>query len=178
MSAPSDAHLGIRDLAELVARAIAVELVLFEAFGRWTSTTTQASAKPTLAAIARRHAWHAELWRERFPLIPDADADELVADARSRLGPLVGALAAFDALPSGPGRLAAAGVAAAELARHYRVVTDSIDPLLDAPTARVLELVIADLETAPTPTGELDDDEQAALEALQAAVPFLTVGVT
>lgn len=177
MSAVSDAHVGIYELAGLAARAIAVELVLFETLGWWTSTTTQAGAKPTLAAASRRHAWHAGLWRERFPLIPDADADELVAGARSRLGPLVDALGTFDALPSGPGRLAVAGVAAAELVRDYRVVTDSIDPLLDAPTARVLELVIADLEAAPTPTGELADDERAALEALHAAAPFLTLGV-
>ena len=115
MSSGSGTHVGIRELAGVAARAIAVELVLFEAFGRWTSTTTQAGAKPTLAAMSRRHAWHAELWRERFPLIPDADADELVAEARSRLGPLVEALAAFDALPSGPGRLAVAGVVTPEL---------------------------------------------------------------
>ena len=110
-------------------------------------------------------------------MIPDADADELVAAARSRLGPLVEALAVFDALPTGPGRLAAAAVAAAELERHYRAVADSIDPLLDAPTARVLELVIADLTAAPTPTGELADDERAALEALHAAAPLLTLEV-
>ena len=78
MTRALESNIGIRALAELVARAIAVELVLFEAFGRWTSSTSQATAKPVLAAMSRRHAWHAELWRERFPLIPDADADVLV----------------------------------------------------------------------------------------------------
>jgi len=170
-------HVGIRELAGIAARAIAVELVLFEAFGRWTSTTSQAGAKPVMAAISRRHAWHAELWRERLPLIPDADADELVAGARSHLGPLVDALATFDALPSGPGRLAVAGVVAPELARQYRAVSDAIDPMIDAPTHRVLELVIGDLEAPPTPTGDLTDDERAALDALHAAAPVLTLGV-
>ncbi len=42
MSRALETHVGIRELAELVARAIAVELVLFEAFGRWISTTSQA----------------------------------------------------------------------------------------------------------------------------------------
>ena len=177
MSRALETHVGIRALAELVARAIAVELVLFEAFGRWTSTTAQASAKPTLAAMSRRHAWHAEMWRDRFPLIPDADADASVADERARLGRLVDALAVFDTLPSGPGRLAVAGVAAAELAHEYRAVAGSIDPLLDAPTARVLDVVIADLEAVPTAAGELADDEHAALDALQAAAPYLTLGV-
>ena len=144
-----------------MARAIAVELVLFEAFGRWISTTSQASAKPALAAASRRHAWHAELWRERFPLIPDADARRRPSLTSAREPrPLVDALAVFDTLPSGPGRLAVAGVAAAELAHEYRAVAGSIDPLLDAPTARVLDVVIADLEAVPTAAGELADDER------------------
>ncbi|HEX4982466.1 MAG TPA: hypothetical protein VFV63_12235 [Ilumatobacteraceae bacterium] len=169
--------MGIRALADLVARAIAVELVLFEAFGRWISTTSQVSAKPLLAAASRRHGWHAELWRERFPLIPGADADQAVAEARSNLGALVDALAVFDALPSGPGRLAVEGIAATAMARQYRAVKDLIDPLLDAPTARVLELVIADVEASPTTAGDLTDGERVALDALRDAAPFQLLGV-
>jgi hypothetical protein len=169
---------GIRELACLVARAAAVELVLFEAFGRWISTTSQPSAKPLLAAASRRHAWHAELWRERFPMIPDADVDESVAEARSNLDALVDALAMFDALPSGSGRLAVADVAATELAREYRTALAAIDPLLDAPTARVLALVVADLEAAQGTAGELTDDERAALDELRAAAPFPSLVVS
>ena len=168
---------GIRELEDLVARAIAVELVLFEAFGRWISTTSQASAKPLLAAASRRHAEHAELWRERFPVIPGADLDAAVADARSDIGPLVEALAMFDALPSGPGRLAVAGIAVTELARHYGDARATIDPLLDAPTSRVLALVLADLEPTPIATSELDDGERVALDALRDASPFQVLGV-
>jgi hypothetical protein len=165
-------HLGIRALAGLAARAIAVELVLFEAFGRWISTTSHASAKPMLAAAARRHAWHAELWRERFPTIADVDVDEAIAAARSHLSPLVDALAVFDALSTGPGRLAVVEVAATALERAYRTALAANDPQLDAPTARVITLVLADLDVAAGTTGELDDDEQDALDALRAAAPF------
>ncbi len=167
-----ETHPGIRGVAGIAACAIAVELVLFEAFGRWISTTSQASAKPMLAAASRRHAWHAELWRERFPTIPDVDVDAAVADARSNLGPLVDALAVFDALASGPGRLALVEVAATELERAYRTALAAIDPQLDAPTTRVITLVLADLDVAAGTTGGLDGDERDALDALRASAPF------
>ncbi len=166
------AHVGIRELAGVAARAIAVELVLFEAFGRWIPTTSEASIKPLLAAASRRHAWHAELWRERFPVIPGIDVDASVAAARSELGPLVDAIAAFDTLPSGAGRLAAVAVASSVLTREYRSALKAVDPLLDAPTVRALTLILADLDPAPSAAGGLSDDETAALDALSAARPF------
>ena len=86
-------------------------------------------------------------------------------------------MAVFDALPSGAGRLAVAGVTATELAREYRAAAGSIDPLLDAPTARVLDVVVADLEAAPNAADDLADDERGALDALHAAVPYLTLEV-
>lgn len=170
------AHLGIVDLACVAARSIAVELVLFEAFGRWVPTTMEASTKPLLAAASRRHAWRAELWRERFPVIPDADVDGAVTAERSTLRALVDALATFDALPSGAGRMAVADYVTTELAREYQAILAAIDPLLDAPTARVLALVLADLDVAQPRVGPLADAEQLALEALQSArFPTLAV---
>ena len=99
----SRTHVDNHQLAGVAARAIAVEMVLFEAFGRWITTTSQASVKPLLAAESRRHAWRAGLWRDRYPLIPDADVDEAVGGARADLVAVVDALAVFDASPSGPG---------------------------------------------------------------------------
>ncbi|MGH9135105.1 MAG: hypothetical protein ACRDZZ_14300 [Ilumatobacteraceae bacterium] len=178
MSIAPGEHVGIRELARVVARAIAVELVLFEVFGRWIPTTADAAAKPVLAAASRRHAWHAEMWRARFPLIPDADADDLVTGERGRLVPFVDALAAFDAMPSGPGRLALAEVAAAELALAYEALRATIDPRLDAPTAGVLDTVLASLGATPPAPGVLTDDERAALDAFRAAAPIPTLEVT
>jgi hypothetical protein len=170
--------VGIHELAGIAARAIAIELVVFEAFGRWISTTSRASAKPALAAASRRHAWHAELWRERFPVLPDADVDRAVAAERSTLSQLIDALAMFDALPSGPGRLAVTDYVTTELGRVYRTALAANDPLLDAPTARVLTLILADLDTAPSTSDALDSDERPALEALRTAAPFPTLGVS
>ena len=84
MTRAPETYIGIRELASVAARAIAVELVLFEAFGRWIQTTSEASVKPLLAAASRRHAGHAGLWRERFPAIPDADLDDARRRRRAR----------------------------------------------------------------------------------------------
>ena len=173
----SGTHLGIRELAGFAARAMAVELVVFEAFGRWIATTSDASAKPALAAASRRHAERAGLWRERFPVIPGADLDDALAAARSMLVPLIDALAMFDALPSGAGRLAAADYVTTELTREYQAALTAIDPLIDAPTARVLALVLADLDPPQRTVGPVNDHEQLALEALQSA-GFPTLGVS
>ena len=157
------------------ARAIAVDWALRTARSVDVDDgASQRQAHP--CSLSRRHAWHAELWRERSPVIP-IPMPMVVSGQRARLGGLVDALVAFDALPSGPGRPAVAGVAAAELAREYRVVAGSIDPLLDAPTAHALDVVIADLEAAPTAAGELADDEHAALDVLHAVAPYLALGV-
>jgi hypothetical protein len=110
------------------------------------------------------------LWRERFPVIPGSDVDVSVATARADLGALAEALAAFDALESGAGRLVAIDTVSGEMSRQHRALLDAIDPSLDAPTARVLTLILADLD-ATRPTGELTEPEAAAVRALEAA-PF------
>jgi hypothetical protein len=89
---------------------------------------------------------------------------------------MVEALATFDALESGAGRLAVVDHAAVELAREYRAALTTIDPLLDAPTVRVLTLVLADLGAPPRTVDALTDDELVALEALRSA-RFPTLGV-
>ena len=82
------------------------------------------------------------------------------------------------ALAAGPGRLAVVDHAAAELAREYRTALATIDPLLDAPTAEVLTQILADLDALSRPPPALADDERLALEALLAAAPFSTLGVS
>jgi hypothetical protein len=77
--------------------------------------------------------------------------------------------------------LAAVGVASAATAGAYRAVQAAIDPLLDAPTARVITLILADLadgddrddhddhDAMPEP-GTLTDAEAVALAALTTSV--------
>jgi hypothetical protein len=64
-----------------------------------------------------------------------------------------------------------------ELAREYQAALTAIDPLLDAPTARVLALVLADPDAPQRTVGPLSDPEQLALDALQSA-RFPALGVS
>jgi len=127
---------GIDDLTRRVHRWIALEGLLFETLGRWARELPEPAAKRTLATWCHRHAWHAELWTARLPVIPHHDVSDDVGDW---LAPLrnslagVGSTADAIAVLSGP-VLQALEDAAAE----HR---DAIDGRLDGPTARVLDLV-------------------------------------
>jgi hypothetical protein len=171
-------QLLIRDLARVAARAVAVEETLVEAFGRWIGTTTDPTVPPLLAAAARRHAWHAELWRDRFPAIPGADIEEAVASERARLGALDETLAAFDDPTWAQARVALAALVADRLRERYAQARATIDPLLDAPTARVLDLVVNDPAPAATTGSTLSDDERAALERFERVAPIPDLEVT
>jgi hypothetical protein len=131
----------IGDLARRVRRWIAVEELLFETLGRWARTLPGPAERRTLATWCHRHAWHAELWRERMPAV-DGTTDEDDVDAW--LAPLRKALAGVGSTADALAVLAGPVVQALKgaLAEHR----DAIDPLLDGPTARVLTLVGADLD--------------------------------
>jgi hypothetical protein len=129
----------IDELAVGTGRWIALETMLFETLGEWArSDDVPAPARRVLATWCHRHAWHAELWRERMPVIahhelPTHDAaPDFVAPTRAAIEADVNAIAE-PVLTSMQDRVDA------HLAR--------IDPLLDGPTARILALVAADLAT-------------------------------
>ena len=136
----------IDQLARRVRRWIAVEELLFETLGRWARQLPEPAVKRTLATWCHRHAWHAELWRQRLPALDalDGGADDVdawVAPLRSALGNVATSVEALTVL-AGP-VLQAVDEALAE----HRA---AIDPLLDGPTARVLDLVAADLAAERT----------------------------
>jgi hypothetical protein len=87
-----------------------------------------------------RHAWHAELWRDRLPAIAiDGEGDDVegwIAPVRAALADVNRSAEALAAL-----RESVLPALEAAVAEHR----DAIDPLLDGPTARVLDLVGADL---------------------------------
>ena len=130
----------IEDLVRRARRWIAVEELLFETYGRWARQVPEPTLKRLMATWCHRHAWHAELWRDRMPAVGTLDGTD---DVEAWIAPLRTALA--DVATSAEA-LAALGESVlpaldAAVIEHR----DAIDPLLDGPTARVLDLVAADL---------------------------------
>jgi len=115
-------------MVRLTDRFGAAEAALSGSLGALARSVDDPALAPVIAGHAAQHAWHVELWLARRPVVagtrsndPLADGDVAV-DLAHAYGEVV------------PGLL--------ERARAWREATDAS---IDAPTARVLDLVIADL---------------------------------
>jgi hypothetical protein len=131
----------LEDLGRRARRWIAIEELLFETLGRWARQLAHPAVQRLVGTWCHRHAWHAELWRSRLPAIDaasgdDDDVDAWIAPLRSAMNGVTTADEAIAVL--GHSVLPALSEAVAE----HR---GAIDPLLDGPTARILDIVAADL---------------------------------
>lgn len=149
--------LGLFEAARRHGAYTWVEQRLFALSGAW-------AAAPGLPDVARvhlfeasaQHAWHAELWAARLPVLAGVDPDELTRPA----GP--GAAALFDALGPGAGAASAGrdvagaatrflagltGVVLPRLLASYHDFSLHLVPVSDGPTIRALALVVADTES-------------------------------
>jgi hypothetical protein len=143
----------IDDLADRVRRWIALEGLLFETLGAWARAVPEPTVKRTLATWCHRHAWHVELWRSRVPVIPARDAESVERDSDSDdvsawLEPLHRVLADPDtAATTTDVKLA---ILVDPVLASVRSALDehraAIDRRLDGPTARILDLVEADID--------------------------------
>jgi hypothetical protein len=131
----------VDELGRRVRRWIAVEELLFETLGRWARELPDPTVKRLCGTWCHRHAWHAELWRDRLPtVVAGADPDD---DVEAWLTPLRTALTDVGTSDEALAALRESLLPALEdAAAEHR---EAIDPLLDGPTARVLDLVSADL---------------------------------
>lgn len=168
---------GARRLHDAAARHGAfawTERRLFALSGAWAAAPGPADdARCALFEWSAQHAWHAELWTDRLPVLAGVDRDSLVrppsevlATALELLAPPAGATGAGAApgAPSGrPGAGAdARGFLAAMttavlpgLLAAYRAHGEGLVPVADRPAARALTLVVRD-----------EVDELAGIEAL------------
>jgi hypothetical protein len=132
MSATTDAHLGIIELGAICASMRARNIDLFEQLGAWVVDTDDHELQRLFALGSHLHAWHAELWAQRAPVIPPVELDTSVAHPPLPL------------------------VALGDRAGDYRAALDTmledlhqlsarIDVLLDPSTARTVGLVTNDL---------------------------------
>jgi hypothetical protein len=128
-------QVGIIELVDVCARMRARNLELFEQLGGWIVDTTDANLQRSFTEGAHRHAWHADLWAQRMPVVAG----------------VVAGVAADDSIVTRP-----ATVLPANRARAYRAALDElmsevdalrtrVDDLLDPSTARTIELVQRDV---------------------------------
>ena len=129
------AHVPLRALTGRIAELRAAELTLFEQLGTAARTTDDAAAKPVLAACAQHVAWHAELWAERMPSIPDVDVEAMTEAARASV-PTLDETATVETYAA----------ALHDLIERCQTLAADVDSTLDPATARVCTLVVADLE--------------------------------
>jgi len=146
----ADAVLDLHQAASLLGAYCAIERRLFELTGSAAGDPEALSeAAVLLSSLSAEHAWHAELWADRLPMLSGLDSAGLVV-----LPPELDAV--FD-------DLASAG-ALEQLSGLFRVVLPRLvssyarhealaSPAAEAPTRRTLRLVLRD-ETEEWARGE------------------------
>ena len=68
---------------------------LFEILGGWVASTDDVDAKLLLDRHSQHHAWRADQWWDRLPVLADVDRPALVAAPSPGIGAVAEALAAL-----------------------------------------------------------------------------------
>ena len=129
-------QLGIVELGHLCVAMRARNLGLFRSLGAWVTTSAPGESQRLFAEACHRHAWHAELWEARTPLIrvafaapaeTERDADDLddVSGDEQRRDRYRDELSSLE--------------------EQLRSLRARIDPALDPSTARTIDLVGRDV---------------------------------
>lgn len=162
-----------------------IEMRLFEALGRWVQSVPELEVKVHLGARSREHAWHADLWHDRLPVLSGVRPDELTVPASEEVA---GFMCAVATPPQPDGTIE-------RLVGVYRVVLPHLvaayashlrraSPVCDAPAIRTLRLVLSDEQEAWTEGEALlqavirtpDDVERAAARQTVLTKSLLAAG--
>ncbi len=171
---------GALRLQEVAARQGAyrwVELRLFELTGSWAAAPgLPDGARRLLFEASTSHAWHAELWWDRLPVLSGVDRERLTRPIGSAVEPLLASLVpgAFPADGEIEGRRFCVGLARVVLPLllvSYRRFGERLVPVADQPTIRALGLVVSDteeeLEASEVATDALCDGPEVAQQAAE-----------
>lgn len=128
--------MDIHTLARTTGAAIWLEMQLFDTTALWMRSpdNERSVAAGRWSAV---HGEHISRLGNRMPSVASIDADSLVAPAGPEHESAAAALR--DAAPGTPAASAAHVVALRLLDAYYRNVRSGIDPLIDGPTARLLD---------------------------------------
>jgi hypothetical protein len=153
---------------------------LFEVLGGWVASTPETGIKLMLDRHSHHHAWRAEQWWDRLPVLAGVDRDELTAPPALALQAAYGALADMEGTVA---RLAGAyRFALPRLAGAYAAYRSAAAPASDGSGRRTVGIVGTDLE-ADWKEGELalqklliDLDAVAAASGAVARLEHLGLG--
>jgi hypothetical protein len=127
-----------------------IERRLFEVLGGWVTSEPVAEARLMFDVYSQQHAWHAELWAARLPVLDGLDPATLTLPPSVEVDRLLALMAG-----GAPGRAPAAGGTLLRLVGLARVVLPRLiagyglhlrraAPVADGPVVRSLRLVIRD----------------------------------
>lgn len=127
-----------------------IEQRMFEILGGWVASEPIAEARLVFDVHSQQHAWHAELWADRLPVLDAVDPRTLTVTPSVEVDRLLVALAGGT-----PGTGAAAGGTLLRLVGVARVVLPRLvagyglhlrraAPVADGPVVRCLRLVLRD----------------------------------
>jgi hypothetical protein len=162
------------ETARLVGGHRWFEARLFETLGGWVGSTSDLDAKLLLDRHSQHHAWRADQWWDRLPVLAEVDRDALVVPPSPEVAAFVAGLSREEGPAS---RLAGTyRVALPRLASAYQRHRSQANPASDGAVIRTLDLVLPDV-AADWREGELLLQclltDEAAVEAAAVAVSRL-----
>lgn len=122
-----------------------VEMRLFELIGGWVPVVPELEVKERLGVQCHHHAWHAEMWHERLPVMRGMDRDAFVVPANDAVAAGFRALAA----PAEPDRtleklVGLYRVLLPELIAAYELHLGAATEIADGAVIRSLRLALRD----------------------------------
>ena len=78
--------------AEMIGGYRWLEHRLFEITGAWSAQAHDPAVRLHLFEASHQHAWHAQLWADRLPLLDQLDPEALSVPYGPAAGPLIDAL--------------------------------------------------------------------------------------
>jgi hypothetical protein len=131
------------DATRLIGGHVWAESRLFETLGAWVVSTEEPGAKLLFDRHSQHHAWRAEQWWDRLPVLADVERDGLIQPPTPAAAAVASALAE---LPGVVGRLAGVyRVALPRLFAAYHRHRLDADPTSDGSAIRTLDLLLPDV---------------------------------
>jgi hypothetical protein len=131
------------EAVRLVGGHLWAESRLFETIGGWVASTDEPEAKLLFDRHSQHHAWRAQQWWDRLPVLADIERERLIQPPTPAAAGAGAALAGLDGTVP---RLAGAyRVALPRLFAAYHRHRLQADPTSDASAIRTLDLLVPDV---------------------------------